>query len=406
MSKSEQDTLRFRKARNAADRQGQVYTPVPIARLLASMLPHDTNIIIDVGAGQGALAFAALDRLTRARAILFENDPVLVRRLRALQRPRTSVVHANALAQGAIAIATPAVGRHAFLSNPPYGMLKLDKAFAEEDHDLKPLADGVGWTRGDAAFVSSIWPVAPSGSCIGLIVSAAIVCSPAYADYRRRIVTGLANLHVVELHPKTFAGAEVRAFLIVGTRAVGRQRNVLLSRTNLEGEITHNLEVPHADAIQRIDYGYHAAISALKLRAHHFKGSLIALGGRVQRGSRSNGEFSRLGHNAFHTTNFAHASARLRLIGAQEGFLTAKSGDILIPRVGTRCLLHEARVASGSGLITDCVYRIRAPKAVRDFVWETIRSDFGREWRLLHADGSCAKYLTMSSVGAMPILRF
>jgi predicted RNA methylase len=406
MKKREQDTLRFRKARNAADQRGQVYTPKPIAHLLASMLPLDTAVILDVGAGRGALAYAALDRLKRARAILLENDSVSVRRLRAFHRPRTSVVSANALEQGAISAPSLKVGRLAFLSNPPYGMLKLDSACRDEAHELQPVIDGVGWTRGDAAFVSSIWPVAPNGSCIGLIVSAAIVCSPAYADYRRKLVMGLANLHVVELHPKAFAGAEVRAFLIVGTRAIGRQRNVLLSRTDINGEITHNLEVSHSAAIQRVDYGYHAAIGALEIRADHFNGSLADLGGLVQRGSRSNGEFSRLGHNAFHTTHFAHASEHLRLAGAEEGFLAAKSGDILIPRVGTRCLQHEARVAYGSGLITDCVYRIRAPKDVRNSIWKTIRSDFGREWRLLHADGSCAKYLTMSSVGAMPILNF
>ncbi|HEJ2935015.1 rRNA adenine N-6-methyltransferase family protein [Pseudomonas aeruginosa] len=398
-------TLRFRKARNSADELGQIFTPPAIASLLADAVASDCEVIVDVGAGEGALASAVLHRCPSATVVLIEKDRRYAEALSALFSHDARVVAEDALTPGLLERIIAPIERPVILSNPPYGMLRVSREQSSNlEGTLPPVFEGGRWVRRDAAFLSRIWSSSNKGATLGLIVASAIVRGKAYELYRRKLVEELAGLVVTELHLNTFANTEVQAYLISGCRSVRRKRNVLLRKADLQGNIVGELFVPHRLAIERFDYTYHSMIQQVQLRPGQSMGSLSELGGTIARGSRSQNEFKGLGLSAFHTTDFVENSKNLKLSGAVEGFNSAYLGDILIPRVGSRCLIREAKVVEGRGLITDCIYRIRAPQSVQKKVWSTLDSDFGREWRRLVAKGSCAKYITISALSSLPIL--
>jgi len=397
-------TLRFRKARNSADQLGQVFTPPAIASLLAASLASDSKLIIDVGAGEGSLAAAALAKCKNAKLVLVELDEYYATKLAHLNLKNSEVFSQDALIPGLLENIIDQRKNPVILSNPPYGMLRVsEEKILDFDSQLPPVFYG-GWVRGDAAFLSRIWSASNKGATLGLIVASAIVCGKPYANYRRILVEGISGLTITELHPRTFSRTEVQAYLICGQRAERRKRNVILRRADSQGNITNEIVVSHKEAIERLDYTYHSAIKQLQVNQYQTLGTLAELGGVIVRGSQPRNIFKGLGLTAFHTTDFTINAKDLELKGAIEGFKSAHSGDILIPRVGSRCLMREARVVSGAGLITDCIYRIRVPDAIQNKVWETLNSDFGREWRKLIARGSCAKYITMAGLSDLPIL--
>ena len=203
----------------------------------------------------------------------------------------------------------------------------------------------------------------------------------------------------------TFKNAEVSAYLVTGERSVRRRRKVILRKASSDGDVLEEIEVSQEDAITSLDIEHHLLLRRFGLKSGSFSETLGTVGTEINRGSRSLQEFKQLGLTAFHTTNFPIKEADIVLTGQKHNiYHVAKAGDILIPRVGSRCLDRQVRVQRGAGLFTDCVYRISASKRTQDLVWKTLNSEFGTEWRLAHADGSCAKHLPISILLGMPIL--
>lgn len=400
-----QKTLRFRKPRNLADSLGQIFTPPAIARLLALSLPKNSKKIIDVGAGSGALTQGALTWCKNASVFLIEKDIQQINILRNNLTGKSTVVEADALFPGVIEKCIGKTVSPVLISNPPYNMIRQSNKFIDSKSSLHPVIDGAGWMRGDAAFVSRIWDASNLGASIGLIVASPIICGNSFLNFRKTLIDGLSNLIITELHPRTFPGVEVRAFIISGTRALNRRRNVMLRLADIDGSIIDEFSISYMQALSRLDYRYHSTAKDFSLSSDQVIGTLLSLDTSISRGSKSHKVFKSLGHQAFHTTDFAKTGEFLALKGAAAGFNHAQVGDILIPRVGSRCLLREAKVIEGKGLITDCVYRIRALEKYRVNIWNTINSDFGRAWRDRFSEGSCAKYLTISSINSLPILR-
>lgn len=397
--------LRYRNARDTADRLGQVYTPPAIASLLAesiSLEPGCTSHLLDLGAGRGALASAILEKHQQVTATLVEIDSAHIKALRRNAHPRTSIVQADVLGDQWSCTCTPGT----IVSNPPYSSLRASPGLTRriENSQLGIPFNGF-WVRGDAAFAATAWAAAQVGTKLGLIVASPIVRNASYRAVRERFVNELRGLCVTQLDAATFQNAEVSTFIITGQRAVRRNRRVLLRKASADGSVCEVLEVSREEAISSLDIDFHLALRRIGQGKEFGADTVGSLGTVITRGSRSQNEFGKLGLQAFHTSDFPEQAGSITLLGnGHEVFHVAKPGDILIPRVGSRCLVRQARVHDGYGLFTDCVYRLVVSRHARARVWKTINSAFGAEWRVLHAEGSCAKHLSIQSLLAMPII--
>lgn len=394
--------LRYRYARDKADQLGQVFTPESVANLLINtipVVPGSVGQIVDLGAGQGALTHAALKRFPKAKALLIEVDEFHADALISTMPESVSVINTDALDIGW----ESGINASILLSNPPYGMLPLTEAIINllSKTKLNVPVNG-NWIRGDAAFVARAWMCATRGTGVGLIIASPLVRDSAFRQLREVLVRSLQGLCITQLDTNVFSGAEVQAFLITGVRSHSRKRRVFLRKASIDGTIIDELEISSDEAVNRLDFDYYKAMATLGLPTS--LDTLASVGTSIVRGSRSHNEFQKLGLDAFHTTTFKEFSGELSLNQIHSNYKIAQSGDILIPRVGSRCLNNQARVVKGKGLFTDCVYRLRTESHVRDRVWKTISSSFGAEWRLANASGNCAKHLTISTILEMPIV--
>lgn len=396
--------LRYRYARDKADRLGQVFTPDSIANLLIGSIPAPAcgiKQIIDLGAGQGALTTAALKRFHGSSALLVEIDPFYADILNSTMPKNVNVVEGDALGVGW----DTGIQADIVISNPPYGMLPMSESIASLLLQANiNIPTSHGWVRGDAAFVARAWTCSARGAGIGLIVTSSLVRDPAFRKLRATLVNQLQGLCITQLDTRIFNGAEVQAFLITGLRSLSRKRKVLLRKASVGGVIVDELQIGWDAAINRLDFDYYKAMEKIGVSSSISTDTLASVGTTVVRGSRSRKDFQRLGLNAFHTTDFKEFSGELLLNEYHSKFTTARSGDVLIPRVGSRCLQHQAKIVRGEGFFTDCVYRLSAKPPEMDRVWRTLSSSFGTEWRLANASGNCAKHLTVQTLLGMPLI--
>lgn len=405
MDGMEPQSLRYRRANDRSDELGQIFTPDSIANLLVSELPLSCNNLLDLGAGKGALSRAAAARLGLDRLVLIERDPRYAAWLNQNFEKSVNVVRSNALDcdwEGHWSAANKNIG---VVSNPPYGMLVLTQAQLTKlaSSKLSPPVHG-NWVRGDAAFLAKAWELTATGASLAFIVTAPIVTGHEFRQLREVLVKELQNLTITQLDERTFPGAEVRAFLVNGTRGLNRRRNVLIRKADISGQIVDELLIEHKAALVRLDIEFYRACERLGLSNSSTVHTLADVGTHIVRGSLSRNEFEKQGVGAFHTTDFVRKGEQIELSEAANGYRCATKGDILIPRVGSRCLTRHAMVVHGEGPYTDCVFRLRSSSNVQERIWKTISSSFGCEWREAHASGNCARHLTQATLLSMPLL--
>lgn len=397
--------LRYRRARDLADSYGQVFTPAAVAELLVRSLPvpaGGVKSLLDLGAGQGALTDAAQRAHPAARAMLLELDPVLVRGLKQKAMRNRRVVLADVLGGQW----RPATVPNWILSNPPFGHMAVTERLASEvsQSGLGFEAEGA-WLRGDVAFLVKAWGMAAKGTSLGFIVASPILCDPMYMGIRNTLAREMGQLVVTQLPEKVFERAQVCAHMISGRKAAVRKRGIVLRKATVEGEIVDELVIDQAAARASLDIDYHRTIARLGMDLSSMRETLSSTGALITRGSRSNADYKRLGLEAFHTTDLDVHGGDVHLTGGElTGHQIARTGDMLIARVGSRCIARQARVDGGAGPYTESVYRVTVPHQYRQRVWNTLSSSFGTEWRLAHAAGSCAKHLTVQTLASMPLL--
>lgn len=394
--------MRYRKPSSHGDSLGQFFTPQPIAALLARELRKVPTSVLELGAGEGALIAAVLQRHPGLSATLVEVEKRLAKRLRS-SFPGQLVHSADVLQQTE---QLPLNGSYStVIGNPPFGEFDAEKGKHLQLRSLFPGCDRGGWIRQDLAFLYESWRRLAPGGELSFILASPIISDPSFTEVRRWLFSEASRVSIFELPEDIFEGAEVGTYLMtIGHRGKGRRAShASLDRYLDDGTLQGQLSVPMADVIERADFRYHE----IRQRAgQHWSGdtTLSTLGAEVIRGSRSHREFAVAGVRHLHTSDFTDNSNRLHLGKSNElGVRLAECGDILVPRVGTRCLLRQAIIASGARPITEAVFRIRVARKHRTRVFDAISGDAGRLWRTAHARGSCAKFLTVPDILRMPV---
>jgi hypothetical protein len=130
----------------------------------------------------------------------------------------------------------------------------------------------------------------------------------------------------------------------------------------------------------------------------------MSIGGKIYRGNLSRNTLLQQQVPHFHTTSFPVSENEVTLDSdVQDGLPFAREGDILLARVGSRCLDRQVIVKSGKRAITDCVYRLQLPEETVHTAMASLTSTHGKLWRQMNAKGACAKYLTKESILSMPL---
>lgn len=225
---------------------------------------------------------------------------------------------------------------------------------------------------------------------LGIILPARYISGPSYRKFRNWLVCQHELISVTALPRNTFNSAQVDTFFLVVRNSAPINSKPRLQALLNTGTLSPAIRPSISELADRMDYFFYATkpfweISAVPLA--------MLLTTDILRGFPSQGR--KTPSWMFHTTDFKHHPNGL--IRFEQPDATshpcAQAGDILIPRVGSRCIQYAAFVKSGSGTFSDCVYRLRVAREWQAYVFHYLQSPLGIRMRQRIAHGSCVKIL-------------
>lgn len=374
---------------------GQFYTPALAGGwLVQEVSAAAPSRVCDLGAGEGELLVAAQRRWRQAQLLAADIDPENVsharRRLGQAECRQVDVLRYDlprllGVDEESVDVA---------LGNPPYGALEVTAKHLGILREAG-LVDAISARRvtRDVVFLAQNLRLLKRGGELAVILPEGLAVNSTFHELRTALIE-LHGLHrVVELPSRLFRGTEARTvamFLKKGQRA---------TKVRLQSSLGHCVTVLPAVAAQRLDARYH-------LRSTCAGRVLADLEPDIRRGAISTVEARCVDGFVFHTTtfkNYPDGRARLGKVPILPERWIVHSGDILVPRVGSRCLLYVAMVEEGLATFTDCVYRIRVQPSDRERVFEALCSTSGVAYRAAVAHGTCAAVLSKSDLLNLPI---
>lgn len=398
--------MRYRLTQSPQSKRAQVMTPPHLASRLMDFLSGTQDAWLELGAGTGHIMQACMAKRLPREYVGVEIDANLLANLPPHRNAR--YIQGDVLAPAQLA---SLLGNQTFsrtTGNPPYGMEAMTDECQQRVAELCPgIPQVASWVQLDLYFIlESLARLRRPGEA-AFIVGAPIAEDSRLAAFRRELVAAASEIECFELPKNVFdSKAEVQSYLLVARFGQSKLRRVRLGRiagSNLD--IVAVRYVSPIQASQRMDLGHYEFEEWNRsLQSKAGACTLSELGATVVRGSRTRTQFAELSIECFHTTDFPTDIDKVRFgLDQDHGFQSAITGDILLPRVGTRCLDRQALVIRGHRHYTEAVYRLRIPNRSHKRVADWVMSRDGALWRQAAAKGSCAKHVTVASLLAMPV---
>lgn len=400
-----------------ADTMGRYYTSDEVsAALVRTLAPAKPKLVIELGAGRAALANAAARAWTQAHFVTVEKDQDATA---VLQGHASHIHHVHdvldeKLSDGiGLSLGSVDVG----LCNPPYVRPRWKEHFGNilEDAGLSGSLKSIHDAGADLLFIAQNLRLLKNQGKLGLILPDGLITGERYLGVRSALLHQHQVESVVQLPRRVFSRTEAQTYLLVLSKKAGETQSVALNKMEENGVLSPPIFVNNELARIRLDYAYHTATSGQAVgKAYHREDSstVESLISDLFRGSISSNQLSEFDFPIFHLGDFPRRIARGGLPTVPDKFLIneaealglgqfvryAKSGDVLIARIGRN--LHEKAVILRHGfcVVSDCVFVLRP----RQSQLKTLESYFASEeckatlGAVSHGVG--AKYITRTDV--------
>jgi type I restriction-modification system DNA methylase subunit len=386
---------------------GRYYTSTFVSDLLVSRFRQTSpGIVLDLGAGRGSLLTAAYKRWKDAEYYAVDIDRENIsastttfsfatfRHIDGLSPMLSQQIN---LKVGSIDVA---------VCNPPYHRI-------EKNIYIKHLlVDGglpgsikLKRITSDVVFLARNLQMLKQGGELGIILPDGIFTSREFFDLRKDLLENHTILGAIQLPDNVFKNTEARTHILLMEKGGQTLLEVPLYCSDKFGNLKPSISISPNEALRRMDYSYY--------KWKYFRNqdktsiSLIDTGAKIMRGRNTRKYLEDSGIKYFHTTSFLNVPREIDLKKSLYHFyepgINAKTGDILLARVGKRCIGKVALVRSGSSVVTDCIYLIRVPDAYRESTWKSFISREGQDWLNAHAHGVCSQCLSKVDLLSFPI---
>ncbi|MGW9232846.1 N-6 DNA methylase [Pseudorhizobium sp. NPDC055634] len=385
----------------------QYFTIGSVSDHLVSLFdsPVASNIL-DLGAGGGSLAAAAVRRWSEASVTTVDIDHRVTNHLHASLQATATARHTHHVADALDADLPVMFQGRAFelaVCNPPYSRIPWRDGFArilseaglDDLHAIPREA-----LTSDVLFLAQILRLARPGAEIGVIVPDGLVSGLRTRPIREALMRRTEIMRVVELPNGSFKGTEAKAHVVVLRNRPPSDRPILVGRLD-KGAVGSMVRVRPTQAVERLDWT-HYSVTVGRSRP-----TLRELGANVARGNLSSVEIKDAKGPVFHTTDFHAVADKMCRLAESEVFetrhVTASPGDILLARVDRKLQEKVCMVYSGSAALSDCIFRIRLPSELRSRVFDFLASPAGRDALQSTARGVGARMISKTALLDMRI---
>ncbi|RLJ98802.1 N-6 DNA methylase [Tenacibaculum discolor] len=374
---------------------GQYYTQENISRLLISkILVKNPKKIIELGIGDGSLIRVAQDKWKDSKIIGGDIDPENVKSLKT-EFPNLNLFLINGLSSKLsqnlkIELGTIDVG----ICNPPYLKIKKNGAVKSiiENCNLGKL-DSYPIITSDLVFLAQNLLLIRNGGELGIILPDGLITSHHFKHFRKQLINNYEITGIIELPDKVFKKTEAKTHILVIRKNKVDTKKTPIYLSDKDGKIIDKVEVNKTRLIHRMDYSYNKWL----VSNENHGATLLDIKAKIFRGKFSKKELTLSKHDFIHTSNLSKSISyqsfkpNKRLL---KKFNCAKKGDIIIPRVGKRCLGRVMVIESGAVLISDCLYVIRVEKKYQKILIDSLTNEKGKKWIEANSHGVCARVIS------------
>lgn len=372
-------------------------TPGWIAGLMAENISVKGSIrVLDLGAGCGALLRGISKKYSKSKCVAVELDKNHNKNLEDLSN---EVHNLNILEKGLPKSIVDGKESRVIVSNPPFGKAILTKesikilskaGFVDKNTIAKS-------SRKELIFLAQAISISQKGTELAFIVPSAFLNNRHWSR-ARKVISGEHNLKKIILLPKNaFKGAEVETVMLFITAF--ESPNEIIDLDDYRGRNRKKCE------LSRINF-----LNAEREMSKEDSGS--NLGQWVEEIARGKSCAKELRHKKIrhlHSSDIRNYNKQELYLTDEMDFLDVNNqqvvipGDILISRVGSRCLGSVAIVKSGKTVISDSIITIRVQENKRKRIFNMLISDFGQNWLQSKSTGSCAKIITYKMLEYFPL---
>lgn len=384
---------------------GQYFTAQPVSDMMVSLFQQDTpNRVIDLGVGHGSLLYAAYNRYNKADFYAADIDKKVISKI-SEQLPFVNALHIDGLSKGLSKQMKLKIGSvDIAVCNPPY--YRLDKTT-----ELKDLFNKIGLKNStklikftsDIVFLAQNLQMLKKGGELGIILPDSAFTGHEFAVLREDLLTNHNIRGIIQLPDKIFKKTEARTHILLMEKCGQIQKRIPIYQSDFFGNIGEAVNISTDDLLYRMDHSYYAWKELNK-----YSDDIMTLGDlnvAIKRGHKTKKYLQGKNIPFFHTTSFpSDIKTKINLKNSPVfDDVSTEPGDILIARVGKRCIGKVAMVNSGNQVISDCVYRVRAPKKHRSRIFRELISDKGQQWLRIIAHGVCAQVISKRDLLHFPL---
>ena len=224
-----------------------------------------------------------------------------------------------------------------------------------------------------------------------------------FAGLREDLLTNHNIRGIIQLPDKIFKKTEARTHILLMEKCGPIQKRIPIYQSDFSGNIGEAVNISADDLLYRMDHSYYAW-----KKLNKYSNDIIILGDlnvEIKRGHNTKKYLQNKNVPFFHTTSFpSNIKTRIDLKNSPvfDGIF-AEPGDILIARVGKRCIGKVTMVNSGKQVVSDCVYRVRAPEKHRNRIFRELISVRGQQWLRVIAHGVCAQVISKRDLLHFPL---
>lgn len=408
--------MQVSRAAKTSDPLGRYYTDPAIASMLVqAMRGIEPNLVLDLGAGSGALVCEAAAAWPNARFVTVDIDDQAASANLPYARGSSFGHHlADALDPNLTEVLGLALGTvDAAVCNPPYLKPRWLPHYADllTAAGLAELGPKLRQVPADLLFIAQNLRLLRDGGRLGLIIPDGIVAGERFAAVRAVLLQHHRIDRVIELPRRIFKATDAKAHIVVLSKNSFNGSSIPVQRAEADGSLAPVLELTLQQAAVRMDYSFYAA--ARRQTAGAASPGWVPLrdlGAAVWRGRVSSSQRGLLDYPVFHTTDFQEGvlevPCKFRLAPAQAlqcPGTAAEAGDILVARIGRTLERKVSRVVAGPVSVSDSVLVLRLAPAQAQAVFAYLTSGAGRQALAQLSHGVAAKFITAGALEGLHV---
>ncbi|MNG70814.1 N5-glutamine S-adenosyl-L-methionine-dependent methyltransferase [compost metagenome] len=374
----------------------QYYTTFDLGKELVSLIPAENILenIIDLGAGEGALLSSAEAKYKKAKIFGIDIDHVNITKTK-LNHPKYKLFQGDSTKESTINSVSLLCDKFDLvIGNPPFKLISLTDDIRSTINE-NFITKNQNKIRSEVVFLSQGIRLLKDGGILAYILPDGFFTNEKLSIVRGFICENFEILNIREIPAGTFLGTEAKTHILILKRSPP-QKSIKLSSMSFRGK---NIYITNSNFLKRSDFSFYNLPKSIS------GSTLKNLGTKLVRGRVENQSVKN--RHTIHTTNFKNQYNEF--YSFNESTISderiARTGDIVIPRVGSRSIGKVGVVVSGNFEITDCIIIIRVSnEESRSKIINNLNSDFGINWIKSTAKGVGAKHITLKDLEMFPIV--